>query len=99
MIERDLSPVYGNIDLFVDHRVVETGIAGLKLGTSVDHPTRAGPIDSAETHGTGFAGSIEIAAGKLPVAEAGAGVADGHYFGMRGRIIGRRHLVMPLSND
>src|ERR1700749_3892487 len=98
VVKGDLSFLSGHIDLVIDHRIIETGIGSFVTGAGIDHPSRPGPVDRPETHGAGFAGSIEVAVGELIIPEGFAGIADGHDFGMGRGIIGRSYLVAAFSD-
>src|SRR5713226_6642806 len=59
----------------------------------------ARPVNRADAHRARLARGIEIAAAELKISENAAGLANGHHFRMRGRIVRKRHAVRAFGKD
>jgi hypothetical protein len=58
-----------------------------------------GPMDRAQTHGTGLTGGVENTAIQMGRPERSAGITNGHNLGVRRRVTLPEHLVRPLTDN
>src|SRR5690606_4052694 len=96
--ERYLLLPMRHVDLLVNKRIVKMNGRRLFLGVGVEYTRRARPVDSAEAHGAGLAGSEDLAIVQLEGLQPPAGVADSDHFRMRGGVVQLQHLVPSLSH-
>jgi hypothetical protein len=80
-------------------RVVEAHRRGIGRAVAEVDALGPRPVDGAEAHRAGLAAGVEVAAVELERAERAAGLADRHDLGVRGGVVGRRHLVGALGEN
>ena len=88
-----------DLQLIIDESVVKTGTRGVGRSCSVENSRGARPVNRAEAHGARLARRIEIAALELKISENAAGLANGHDFRMRRRIVRKSDAVRGFGND
>jgi hypothetical protein len=86
-------------DLAVDEGIVEARGAGVSLGRGEEDVRGPGPEQGAQTHGARLARCVNITAGQPVVAKHTAGFADGHDFGVGGRVVSERDAVGSGGDD
>lgn len=75
--------------LLIQERIVKANRRCVGSSVAEKDGATTRPVDCRETHRTGFATGVDVAAFELKAAQCGAGVADGGYFSMSGRVVGR----------
>ena len=83
----------------IDEGVVEASAGGIGGSGGVEDASGTSPVDGAEAHGARLASAVEIATGKLEIAQDVAGLADGDDFGVGGGIVGGGDAVGTFSDD
>src|SRR6266404_609918 len=86
-------------DFAIDERVIKPDPGGVRRCIAKKKPGRPRPVNCAKTHGTGFAGRINLAARQLEHFEFSASLANSIHLGMRGRIVQLRHAIHTLGDD
>lgn len=87
------------LQFVVQESIVKSDFSSILGGIGEINPRKVSPIDCAETHGTGFAGGIELAILQVKYAQIRAGLPDGEHLRMSGRIIGRSDSIHALGDD
>jgi hypothetical protein len=95
----ETASVWCATELVVYKGVIETSGGGIGGGGSEENTVKPRPIDCAEAHGTRFAGSIEIAATQLEIAEDATSLANSFDLGVGGRIDSRGDPVDCFGDD
>src|SRR6266404_2058534 len=75
------------LQLFVNECIVESSRGGIGSQASIEDACRARPVNGSKAHRAGLARGVEVAAGKLEIAEPAASFADRYNFGVRGGIV------------
>jgi len=87
------------LDFRIDRGIIEADFRGVRGEIAKINPVNPSPVDCAQAHRAGFAGSVEVAAFKLEDSKFPAGLADGQHFSVRRGIVGRCNLIRGFRYD
>ena len=79
--------------------VAEADAAVIGNGATVVHAFDIGPQTGAEAHVTGFAGSVEFAAGEVEGVKVISGIADSGYLAVTGGVVVLQNSVVAMAYD
>src|SRR4029077_16021060 len=87
------------LQLFVNECHVESSRGGISSQASIENARRARPVNGSKAHRARLARGVEVAAGKLEIAELAAGFANRYDFGVRRGIVRRCDAVGAFGEN
>ena len=76
------------LQFIVDEGIIETHLSRVGSQRGIEDSGRAGPVNGAQAHGAGLAGSVKFASGQLECLQSAAGFTNSHDLRVRRGIIG-----------